>query len=117
MQQDQLGTTAVGVGSTKPDETDRLIASDKVEGTAVYNRQGERLGSIHNFMVGKRSGTAIAWRCRRCSLLAHPDQQWLPPPFAPFAHQLPAEGVKLVTRCFAALQCNHLRSRGLNQVP
>lgn len=38
------------------DETDRLIASNKVEGTAVYNRQGERLGSIHNFMVDKRSG-------------------------------------------------------------
>ena len=38
------------------DETDRLIASDKVEGTAVYNRQGERLGSVYNFMVDKRSG-------------------------------------------------------------
>ncbi|PTQ08538.1 photosystem reaction center subunit H [Sphingomonas oleivorans] len=38
------------------DETDRLIASNKVEGTAVYNRQGERLGTIYNFMVDKRSG-------------------------------------------------------------
>ncbi|MGE3508396.1 MAG: PRC-barrel domain-containing protein [Vicinamibacterales bacterium] len=27
-----------------------------VEGTAVYNRQGEKLGSVHNFMVDKRSG-------------------------------------------------------------
>jgi sporulation protein YlmC with PRC-barrel domain len=33
-----------------------LIASDKVEGTAVYNRAGEKLGSIHNFMVNKQSG-------------------------------------------------------------
>ncbi|HUD94604.1 PRC-barrel domain-containing protein [Sphingobium sp.] len=33
-----------------------LIASDRVEGTAVYNRQGERLGKISNFMVEKRSG-------------------------------------------------------------
>lgn len=33
-----------------------LIASDRVEGTAVYNRQGERLGRISNFMVEKRSG-------------------------------------------------------------
>jgi len=40
------------------DETNRLIASDKVEGTAVYNRHGERLGSIANFMVDKRSGKA-----------------------------------------------------------
>ena len=37
-------------------ETDRLIASDKVEGTAVYNRNGENLGSIYNLMVDKRSG-------------------------------------------------------------
>ncbi len=40
------------------DETSRLIASDKVEGTAVYNRAGERLGTIQNFMVEKRSGKA-----------------------------------------------------------
>lgn len=39
------------------DETSTLIASDKVEGTAVYNRQGERLGSVSNFMVDKQSGT------------------------------------------------------------
>jgi len=38
------------------DETDRLIASSKVEGTAVYNRQREKLGTIHNFMVDKQSG-------------------------------------------------------------
>jgi len=37
-------------------ETSQLIASDKVEGTAVYNRNGDRLGSVYNFMVNKRSG-------------------------------------------------------------
>jgi hypothetical protein len=42
--------------SMATDETDRLIASDKVEGTAVYNRTGERLGDVHNFMVDKYSG-------------------------------------------------------------
>jgi hypothetical protein len=41
---------------TKIDETHRLIASNKVEGTTVYNRQGEKLGSVYNFMVDKRSG-------------------------------------------------------------
>lgn len=39
-------------------ETDRLIASNRVEGTAVYNRQGEKLGTVYNFMVDKRSGKA-----------------------------------------------------------
>lgn len=38
------------------DETGHLIASNKVEGTAVYGRNGERLGDIYNFMVDKRSG-------------------------------------------------------------
>ncbi len=38
------------------DETDNLIASDKVEGTSVYNREGEKLGTIKNFMVGKKNG-------------------------------------------------------------
>jgi sporulation protein YlmC with PRC-barrel domain len=40
------------------DESNRLIASDKVEGTAVYDPQGQRLGSIYNFMVDKRTGQA-----------------------------------------------------------
>ncbi|TKV40907.1 photosystem reaction center subunit H [Sphingobium sp. MP9-4] len=38
------------------DETNRLIASNKVEGTNVYNASAEKLGSIYNFMVDKRSG-------------------------------------------------------------
>jgi sporulation protein YlmC with PRC-barrel domain len=38
------------------DESADMIASNKVEGTAVYNPQGEKLGSIYNFMVDKRSG-------------------------------------------------------------
>ena len=40
----------------RADETNELIASDKVEGTDVYNMQGESLGKIENFMVNKRSG-------------------------------------------------------------
>lgn len=38
------------------DETDRLIASDKVAGTAVFDPKGERLGSVYNFMVDKVTG-------------------------------------------------------------
>ncbi|UAK23340.1 PRC-barrel domain-containing protein [Sphingomonas nostoxanthinifaciens] len=38
------------------DETNELIASNKVEGTTVYDRDGEKLGTIHNFMVDKRTG-------------------------------------------------------------
>ena len=45
-----------GSGSIPTDETSELIASNKVEGTEVYNRQGEHLGEVYNFMVNKRSG-------------------------------------------------------------
>lgn len=38
------------------EETNRLIASNKVEGTPVYNFDGDRLGTIYNFMVDKYSG-------------------------------------------------------------
>lgn len=54
------GTTMnTGTGTSAApatDETSDLIASDKVEGTAVYNRQGDHLGTVNNFMVNKRSG-------------------------------------------------------------
>jgi hypothetical protein len=52
-------STAGGATTTSGaaiEETDRLIASDKVEGTAVYNRQDEHLGTVHNFMVDKSTG-------------------------------------------------------------
>ncbi len=39
-------------------ESHHLIASDRVEGTAVYNRAGDKLGTIKNFMVDKVSGRA-----------------------------------------------------------
>ena len=38
------------------DESSSLICSDKVEGTAVYDRGGEKLGSIHSVMIDKISG-------------------------------------------------------------
>ena len=53
---DTYATATTTGGGTVIEETDRLIASDKVEGTAVYNRQGERLGTVHNFMVDKSTG-------------------------------------------------------------
>jgi hypothetical protein len=38
------------------DETDRLISSDKVDGTDVYNRNGDHLGTVHDVMIDKRTG-------------------------------------------------------------
>ena len=38
------------------DETYDLISADKVEGTVVYNKEGEKLGSVYTVMIHKRSG-------------------------------------------------------------
>lgn len=37
-------------------ETAKLIASDRVEGTAVFDRQGEKLGTVRKVMIGKLDG-------------------------------------------------------------
>jgi len=42
--------------SLERDETTNLISSAKVEGTAVYATDGEKLGHIDHLMMGKRSG-------------------------------------------------------------
>ena len=41
---------------TKASETYSLISADKVEGTSVYGRDGEKMGSIYRVMIDKRSG-------------------------------------------------------------
>jgi len=38
------------------DETPSLISADKVEGTSVYNQEGEKLGNVEDIMIDKRSG-------------------------------------------------------------
>jgi hypothetical protein len=38
------------------DETDRLISSQKVDGTAVYNRNGDKLGAVDHMMIDKFTG-------------------------------------------------------------
>ena len=37
-------------------ETGNLIASDKVQGTNVYNTTGDNLGAIHDLTIDKASG-------------------------------------------------------------
>ena len=38
------------------DETINLIASDKVEGTSVFDRNGDNVGTVRKVMIGKRDG-------------------------------------------------------------
>jgi len=49
-------TTLPPRGEVATDETLNLISADKVVGTAVYNRQGEHLGSVYSLMLNKLNG-------------------------------------------------------------
>jgi hypothetical protein len=49
-------TTIPPSGEVATDETRNLISANKVVGTAVYNRQGEHLGSVYGLMLNKLNG-------------------------------------------------------------
>lgn len=40
------------------DTDHRLISSTRVEGTAVYDRRAQKIGSVHSIMLDKQSGQA-----------------------------------------------------------
>ena len=57
----EIGDNTDGLGRDQTDqvtadETGTLISADKVQGTAVYDGTGERLGTIDSLMLNKRSG-------------------------------------------------------------
>lgn len=45
-----------GTGDVARDETHELISASKVNGTAVYDSSGEKIGSVDDVMLEKRSG-------------------------------------------------------------
>lgn len=47
---------ATQAGQVESEETSTLISANKVEGTTVVNPAGEKLGSIEEIMIDKRSG-------------------------------------------------------------
>ena len=59
---DEHPTTIVPAEARTPDgglavsETQSLIGSDKVQGTSVYDRSGNHLGSVQTAMIDKTSG-------------------------------------------------------------
>jgi hypothetical protein len=52
----QSDTVTMARQPVETDETNRLISSEKVDGTVVYNGEGQHLGSIHHLMIEKFSG-------------------------------------------------------------
>src|SRR5262249_15533380 len=52
----QSGNIKTADRLVEADETSRLISSEKVDGTAVYNGEGQHLGAVHHLMIDKFSG-------------------------------------------------------------
>jgi sporulation protein YlmC with PRC-barrel domain len=51
-----IGTDRSAEGGLAVNETERLIASDKVEGTSVYDRDANHIGAIYTVMIDKYTG-------------------------------------------------------------
>ena len=56
MQDTILENTTQAAPAEAVDYRHELISSRRVEGTAVYDRDGRKLGTIHSVMIGKRNG-------------------------------------------------------------
>jgi sporulation protein YlmC with PRC-barrel domain len=51
-----MATLEEGYGAK---ESQQIIAADKVEGTAVYNMAGDKVGTIRNLMIDKLSAKVV----------------------------------------------------------
>ena len=51
-----MATQTVADRPLEVDESHRLISSQKVDGTAVYNRNGDHLGTVDHLMIDKYTG-------------------------------------------------------------
>src|SRR4051794_41468273 len=69
--------TAARTGQT--DETNRLISSQKVDGTAVYNRTGDRLGDVDHMMIDKFTGQ-VQYAVMSCGGVMGMGGGYSPPP-------------------------------------
>jgi hypothetical protein len=73
-------TTNVGERGVAAEETRRLIASDKVEGTAVFDAEGNHLGRIHHLMIDKYSGQ-VAYAVAAFGGFLGMGESWIPLPW------------------------------------
>ncbi len=84
-------TTNVGERGVATEETERLIASDKVEGTAVYDREGKHLGRVHHLMIDKYTGQ-VAYAVASFGGLFGIGENWVPLPWKALNYQTRVAG-------------------------
>lgn len=72
-------------------ETSTLIGADKVEGTKVYNPNGDHLGEIHEVMIDKVSGN-VAYAVMSFGGFLGLGQKYHPLPWSALKYDTNAEG-------------------------
>lgn len=81
--------SSVGQGNAKPQN--RLIASNRVEGTTVYGRDGQKVGTVHSFIVDKLSGQ-VAYAVLSFGGFLGLGQKYHPLPWGSLTYDLDREG-------------------------
>lgn len=84
-------TTNVGERGLATEETERLIASDKVEGTAVFDREGNHLGRVHHLMIDKYGGQ-VAYVIAAFGGLFGIGENWIPLPWKALSYEMRVAG-------------------------
>jgi len=80
---------SVGQANAKPQN--RLIASNRIEGTTVYGRDGQKVGSVHSFIVDKLSGQ-VAYAVLSFGGFLGLGQKYHPLPWGSLTYDLDREG-------------------------
>lgn len=90
--QDRNGTS--DHSSLARDETASLISTDKVEGTAVHDAEGERIGTVRSLMVGKADGR-VAYAVLSLGGALVTDSNYYPVPWQQLTYDTGLDGYVL----------------------
>ena len=83
--------TNVGERGFATEETPQLIASDQVEGTAIFDRGGNHLGRIHHLMINKYRGQ-VAYAIASFGGFLGIGENWVPLPWQSLSYQTQVAG-------------------------
>ena len=98
------------------DETLNLIASDKVEGTTVYDRNGDKIGTTRKVMIGKYDGQ-VRYVVMGCGGLFGMGEDNFPLPWDGLDYDTKLDGYKLTGVSKEDFQKERAPSYGRSEEP
>lgn len=98
------------------DKTSNLIASDKIEGTTVYDLDGEKLGTTRKIMIDKQSGQVRHVVMGFGGLFGMGEDSY-PLPWASLDYDTKLDGYKMKSLSKSDLNKDKAPSFGRNELP